>query len=310
MKEFTIISLTYNHERYIQQHLISILYQVSTYGQNWNIDYVLADDCSTDNTIPTANKWLDMNHHLFRNTHVIIHPHNIGTVQNIKTVLNTVKTDKFIIISGDDLFYKNSIFDIWHGNYNIGPLLCYTGDCFNIINSDIHKELLLCRNNNHHLQKLLKRRMQLHIETYSASSYYTKSMVDEKVLRSMNGYKYIEDYPMRWAMINNPEINIYVYEEPIYIYRAYSGISNNENHNHREDFDNDNKRIFSEISTHFKENMYLNPYQYEYHFERKFKRVFLYPFNEDIQRFEKCKKKIVDEAFSYMKMIEEKALEV
>ena len=58
---FTFISITYNHEKYIIEHLESIKYQILQYGKNEKVCFILSDDCSTDNTLLITQQWLKIN---------------------------------------------------------------------------------------------------------------------------------------------------------------------------------------------------------------------------------------------------------
>ena len=45
---FVFVTLTFNHEKYIIEHLESIKYQVENYGQKFSTKIVINDDCSSD----------------------------------------------------------------------------------------------------------------------------------------------------------------------------------------------------------------------------------------------------------------------
>ncbi len=96
---FPIISVviaTYNGALFIAQQLDSILAQ--SYP---NIEIIIVDDCSTDNTVVILKNYAAR----FANIHVYINDHNLGYVKNFEKGMLLAKGD-FIAPSDQD--------DIWH----------------------------------------------------------------------------------------------------------------------------------------------------------------------------------------------------
>lgn len=97
----TICMPTYNHGAYIALALQSIIDQKYA-----NLQIVISDDCSTDNTQVIINK--------FKNDYPTIietqfHPQNIGAERNIQSLYSLIKGEYVCWFSGDDAFLPDKI---------------------------------------------------------------------------------------------------------------------------------------------------------------------------------------------------------
>lgn len=110
IKTFTFLTITYNHEAYIVEHLESILTLIRNYGADIGFQLVLMDDCSSDLTVPIARKWLEQ-HEAFYHYQIVTRDENVGTVQNVIEGFKRVTTDAFKVLAGDDVFLDENIFD-------------------------------------------------------------------------------------------------------------------------------------------------------------------------------------------------------
>ena len=62
---FTFLTITYNQENLIIEHLEGIKYQIENHGKNHRFKYILGDDCSTDSTVKLVEEWIKLNSKLF-----------------------------------------------------------------------------------------------------------------------------------------------------------------------------------------------------------------------------------------------------
>ena len=90
-----IILITYNHAAYIRQTLESILMQeVSD-----DVEIIVADDCSTDNTMSIINEYEDKTKFSFT---YLQHTQNLGYVKNYQAAFLACSGDYIAIMEGDD----------------------------------------------------------------------------------------------------------------------------------------------------------------------------------------------------------------
>jgi len=100
----SITVLTYNSSKYVIETLESIKEQ--TYK---NIELIISDDCSTDNSVEICEKWIYKNKSRFEETHLIKSKVNTGIPANKNRALTRCKGLWLKGIAGDDALYKDAI---------------------------------------------------------------------------------------------------------------------------------------------------------------------------------------------------------
>lgn len=96
--------ITYNSGNYILETLESIKNQ--TYE---NIELVISDDCSTDNTVELCKEWVAFNKSRFVDTVIIVSDHNTGIPANCNRAIKASKGVWYKEIAGDDLLMPECI---------------------------------------------------------------------------------------------------------------------------------------------------------------------------------------------------------
>ncbi len=102
----SIVLITYNSARYILETLESIKDQI------WeNIELIVSDDGSSDDTIMICSDWLEENQERFYNVQLITVAENTGIPANCNRGLRAVNGQWIKTISGDDILLNNCISD-------------------------------------------------------------------------------------------------------------------------------------------------------------------------------------------------------
>lgn len=96
--------LTYNSSNYIVETLDSVFQQ--TYP---NIELVISDDCSKDNTVDVCKAWIEAHGSRFKNVIFLTVPQNTGVCANSKRSLEATTGDWIKGLGGDDCLYPNAI---------------------------------------------------------------------------------------------------------------------------------------------------------------------------------------------------------
>ena len=91
----SILSITYNHEKYIAQAIESWLMQKT----DFDIEIVIGEDCSTDNTREIIESYWEKHPKLFR---VITSDTNVGMMPNFIRTLEACKGKYIALCEGDD----------------------------------------------------------------------------------------------------------------------------------------------------------------------------------------------------------------
>lgn len=98
--------ITYNSSKFVLETLESI--KAQTYQ---NIELIISDDCSTDNTIELCRKWVEENKERFVRTHIITSEVNTGVSANLNRAEANCQGEWVKGIAGDDLLMPNCIAD-------------------------------------------------------------------------------------------------------------------------------------------------------------------------------------------------------
>ena len=100
----TIFVITYNSSEFILEALDSVKNQ--TYH---NIELVISDDCSSDNTVPLCKEWLEKNQNRFIKTVLLTSERNTGVAPNCNRAIE-VSTGRWLkVLAGDDVLLSDSI---------------------------------------------------------------------------------------------------------------------------------------------------------------------------------------------------------
>lgn len=98
--------IAYNSSEYILDVLESI--KAQTYQ---NIELIVADDKSSDDTVEKCNEWISKNKERFVRTEVIVPEQNTGTSGNYNRALFASKGEWIKFIDADDILFPNCLDD-------------------------------------------------------------------------------------------------------------------------------------------------------------------------------------------------------
>ncbi len=102
----SVAVITYNSSKYVLETLESI--KAQTYQ---NIELIVSDDCSTDNTIQICKEWIEKNKARFVRTQIVTIEKNTGVSANCNRAEDACKGEWVKLIAGDDLLLPNCITD-------------------------------------------------------------------------------------------------------------------------------------------------------------------------------------------------------
>lgn len=106
-KEHPLVSvpvITYNSAMTVIETLESI--KAQTYP---NIELIISDDCSMDNTVELCREWLEKNNGRFIRTEILTVEKNTGVAQNCNRAETACQAEWVKGIAGDDLLMPNCI---------------------------------------------------------------------------------------------------------------------------------------------------------------------------------------------------------
>ena len=100
----SIVVITYNSGKYIFEGLKSI--ESQTYE---NIEVIISDDCSTDNTVEICKEWINNNKNKFKRVELIEAIKNTGVAGNLNRGIKASNGEWIKTLSGDDKLLPNTI---------------------------------------------------------------------------------------------------------------------------------------------------------------------------------------------------------
>lgn len=135
----SVAVITYNSSATVLETLDSI------YNQTYpNIELIISDDCSTDNTLDVCRKWLSTHERRFSSTRIIVPEANTGVTGNCQRVWESCDTEWLKYIAGDDILLPNCITDnIEYVSHHPSAMLVFSkAVVFGLPTEDIERYLL------------------------------------------------------------------------------------------------------------------------------------------------------------------------
>lgn len=102
----SVVVVTFNSALTVVETLDSI--KAQSYD---NIQLIITDDCSQDNTVDVCQLWIDNNKHRFVETTLVTVERNTGLCANLNRVKPYVKGEWYKGIAGDDILLPNCVED-------------------------------------------------------------------------------------------------------------------------------------------------------------------------------------------------------
>lgn len=270
MKEFTFVTITYNHERFIVEHLESIRALIAAHGDGMQFDIVIADDCSKDQTVRVAEEWFESNRGLFRDVVILDRKKNLGTIRNLYDAVAHCKTHFYKLLAGDDKYYTNDLFgtmEQYDGKLVVTPIIPFGGDAGFSGQAQTYRFLY---SDKKHLGKWIRYRNLI-----LAPGVFIPIEVwqDEELKEYLFRYTYIEDYPMWYYLLNTKRIDYDIITTPFVCYRMNSGISRNKKQKTFSAWEQEHEALYKDLKVRIRDNgkkKFLNPYWYELTVMRRF----------------------------------------
>ena len=214
----SVIMASYNHEKYIKNAIDSVLNQ--TYK---NIELIIIDDCSTDNTRQVLKNIKD------NRIKKIYSTQNLGAVKNFNKLISLCQGDYVAFIGSDDIWEKNKLELQMNcfSNKNIGAVFSLA----KIIDEDgneINDDSIF--NKNIFLKNQANRGDWFRIFFESGNHLCHPSAVVRKNIINEIGefnpiYKQLHDFDYWIRLIN--KYDIYVLPEELVRYRRFRDVNKN-----------------------------------------------------------------------------------
>ena len=218
----SIIVITYNSSKYVLETLESA--KAQTYR---NIELIVSDDGSKDNTIEICRQWIEENKGIFTQAELITTPINTGIPANCNRGMKVSQGIWAKLIAGDDILLPNCIDDnikyiIEHPHCKIVQSNCriYLNEINNnsLLNIKEYRNKLFLSDN---IDAQTQHKILIYNNSVSAVAVFLK----KSLLETLGGYdncvKLFEDLPM-WLKITEAGYKIYYMNKVTVGYRQNS----------------------------------------------------------------------------------------
>ena len=304
MKEFTFATITYNQQAYIIEHLESIKRQIETFGENYQIAFLLSDDCSRDNTVALAEKWVAQHRALFHDVIILANKENQGVVKNYTKALRNIKTRKFKILAGDDFYFYNDVFKAaFLDTFVISPTIkLYDTGIRKESERWLYKEYLLIAKSR--LKKTIWNKLKYQMSVETPGVFWDTSLIDDGLYQALEPFKWIEDIPQWNYLLGKRATSVSLCDVPQIVYRMSSGISQNTKHEKNVQFEEEVRNIRAKIQTRADSKLYSVR-------QKMMCRIIKYLLRNHvkIRAFDECMRQAEESAQAYVRDIQEAAVQ-
>jgi glycosyltransferase involved in cell wall biosynthesis len=223
---FAFLVITFNHQDFILEHLESIKYLVKTYGSKINVDIIINDDCSSDQTRKLVDLWLAVNKQIFRHIKTIYNQKNIGTCASVNNMLMYMKAERCKLTAGDDVYSFENIFELTKYRPDEGMLsgraLYLCGNA--LTNDPIANTLATVTQGIYHNNTLLHRFKHFSYNNAANLLYATECLLNLNVRKYMLQFDVVEDWPLQLAIAREfPELRFKLIDQVLVYYRRTPG---------------------------------------------------------------------------------------
>ena len=267
--EFTFCTISYNQSKLIIYHMESIKYLIKEYGKDIRCHFVLADDCSTDNTVSVVEKWIEKNSSLFSSVTINAQTINQGTVKNFICGINIKKTNNFSILAGDDLYTSANLFSLFDDcEFYISPTLHFSGNTVTSTQYNKFFYYLLALDDNK-ICSFINQQYKYGTGIEAPGMFFRKNIIDGDLEIILKKYRLIEDTPLVNYIVSLSEIKIKLLKKPYVLYRINEGVTSVNSKVH-EEYKKEQELLNKYIHIYRKNipNIF-NPFQYRRYLEIK-----------------------------------------
>lgn len=203
----SVCIITYNTSKYVLETLESVRRQ--TYQ---NIELIISDDGSSDDTIEVCNRWISEHSQRFIRTNILTVPINTGLTANVNRAYSEAK-GQWVKVIGDDILLENAITD-YVDYVNIHPdiqILFARAQLFRTIKGK-RKNIMIkpeaCHIPLYNLSPFDQFNYLLEVNAVAAPTTFMKKELFDKY-RFDERFKFLDDYPM-WLKLtlNGVKLNL------------------------------------------------------------------------------------------------------
>ena len=205
----TIGVLTYNSSKYVLETLESA--KAQTYK---NIELIISDDCSTDNTVELCRDWVDKNKERFVRCEILTVEKNTGIPANCNRRLRASKGEWIKGIAGDDILAPDCIQNFINF-VKENPDAEWVSSHVQVFKGDFKAENFLkledrSREDFFSIESSMQYSVLLRRNPILAMGVFLKKSIVEKSGGYDESFPFLEDYPMWLKLSKSGNVCLYM----------------------------------------------------------------------------------------------------
>ncbi len=245
--DFSFLVMSYNHEKYVVEHLESIKFLVEKYGKDLLVDLIVNDDASKDNTVALIEDWVKHNSGLFRNVIKFYNEINLGTCKSLLNMLSNDKSSRCKISAADDVYSFENLFQDTNHEKDVAIVSGYP--LYLIENKLIRSkksDLLMAGTQVVYKNDDLIRRFK-HPAIHNAPSilYSEMCLKDKSTLDFLSRFSVIEDWPIQISIARKYPSHKFNLVNKVFVY--YRKTAGSTLYVKKDKFDEDINLIYSDL---------------------------------------------------------------
>lgn len=223
---FAFLVLAFNHQDYILEHLESIKYLVQTYGKALDVDLIVNDDASRDQTRVLVDLWLAVYSRMFRHVKTLYNPKNLGTCASVNNMITNMVADRCKLTAADDVYSFENIFELTA----FGPdAAMVSGRALYLLGDELGEDrmantLSTATQSIYQRDSLLHRFKHLSYNNAPNLCYATDCLKNPKVREFLQRFDVVEDWPLQVAIAREyPQRHLVLIDTVLVYYRRTPG---------------------------------------------------------------------------------------
>jgi glycosyltransferase involved in cell wall biosynthesis len=223
---FAFLVLAFNHQEYILEHLESIKYLVQTHATALDVDLIVNDDASRDQTRTLVDRWLAVNATMFRHVKTLYNPKNLGTCGSVNNMLSHMVADRCKLTAGDDVYSFENIFELTAYDADTAMV---SGRALYLLDDELGVDrlsntLATATQAIYQRDSLLHRFKHLSYNNAPNLLYATECLLNPEVREFLQRFDVVEDWPLQVAIAREyPRRGLTLIDQVLVYYRRTPG---------------------------------------------------------------------------------------
>lgn len=215
----SVLMITYNHERYIEQAVRSVMMQETSF----DYELIIGEDCSTDRTREIV---IRLHEEFPDKIKLILQPQNVGMIRNFADVYHSSQGEYIALLEGDDYWVSSNKLQLQADYMRVHPKCRICFHSSNIIyegNTELSTSVIAPPLGHIvNFENWLRYRSRFH--TYIATATIFFRSINNKLPEWFFQLRAAGDWPLiAWLLLHGGTVGYLSGATPMSVYRKHTG---------------------------------------------------------------------------------------